>query len=84
MRPSAESCSAPAAKDGDLIFFGADNAKVVSDALGALRLKVGQDLKMVAAGLAAAMGGGIPHVRMGSGSETMAGHASSLHQPGQP
>ncbi len=39
-----------AAKDGDLIFFGADNAKVVSDALGALRLKVGQDLKMVAAG----------------------------------
>jgi aspartyl-tRNA synthetase len=39
-----------AARDGDLIFFGADNAKVVSDALGALRLKVGQDLKMVAAG----------------------------------
>jgi aspartyl-tRNA synthetase len=38
------------AKDGDLIFFGADTAKVVSDALGALRLKVGQDLKMVAAG----------------------------------
>src|SRR5580704_1055127 len=37
-----------AAKDGDLIFFGADTAKVVSDALGALRLKVGQDLKMVA------------------------------------
>jgi aspartyl-tRNA synthetase len=39
-----------AAKDGDLIFFGADTAKVVSDALGALRLKVGQDLKLVAAG----------------------------------
>jgi aspartyl-tRNA synthetase len=39
-----------AAKDGDLIFFGADSAKVVSDALGALRLKVGQDLKMVAPG----------------------------------
>src|SRR5260221_1940542 len=39
-----------AAQDGDLIFFGADSAKVVSDALGALRLKVGQDLKMVAAG----------------------------------
>jgi aspartyl-tRNA synthetase len=38
------------AKDGDLIFFGADSAKVVSDALGALRVKVGQDLKMVAAG----------------------------------
>src|SRR5579859_987013 len=39
-----------ASKDGDLIFFGADSAKVVSDALGALRLKVGQDLKLVAPG----------------------------------
>src|ERR1700736_4153114 len=39
-----------AAKDGDLIFFAADTGKVVSDALGALRLKVGQDLKMVAPG----------------------------------
>ena len=39
-----------AAKDGDLIFFGADRGKVVSDALGALRLKVGQDMKLVASG----------------------------------
>jgi len=39
-----------AAADNDLIFFGADTAKVVSDALGALRLKVGQDLKLVEAG----------------------------------
>ena len=39
-----------AARDGDLIFFGADSAKVVSDALGALRLKVGADLKLVAEG----------------------------------
>jgi aspartyl-tRNA synthetase len=38
------------AQGGDLIFFGADTAKVVSDALGALRLKVGQDLKLVASG----------------------------------
>src|SRR5580700_4103614 len=37
-----------AANDGDLIFFGADTGKVVSDALGALRLKVGQDLKLAA------------------------------------
>ncbi len=36
------------AQDGDLVFFGADSAKVVNDALGALRLKVGQDLKLVA------------------------------------
>jgi len=38
------------AEDGDLIFFGADDGKIVSDALGALRLKVGQDLQLVAAG----------------------------------
>src|SRR5580692_5391056 len=38
------------ARDGDLIFFGADTTKVVSDALGALRLKLGQDLKMVESG----------------------------------
>jgi aspartyl-tRNA synthetase len=38
------------AKDGDLIFFGADTGKVVSDALGALRLKVGHDMKIVAPG----------------------------------
>ena len=36
------------AQDGDLIFFGADSAKVVCDALGALRLKLGDDLKLVA------------------------------------
>ncbi|HEU4622779.1 MAG TPA: aspartate--tRNA ligase [Burkholderiaceae bacterium] len=29
------------AQDGDLIFFGADKAKVVNDALGALRVKIG-------------------------------------------
>ena len=38
------------ATDNDLIFFGADSAHVVGDALGALRLKVGQELKLVAAG----------------------------------
>ena len=31
------------AKDGDLIFFGADKAKVVNEALGALRVKLGED-----------------------------------------
>jgi aspartyl-tRNA synthetase len=38
------------AADNDLIFFGADSAKVVGDALGALRLKLGQDLKLLAEG----------------------------------
>jgi aspartyl-tRNA synthetase len=31
------------AKDGDIVFFGADKTKVVNEALGALRLKVGHD-----------------------------------------
>ncbi|MGB2680557.1 MAG: aspartate--tRNA ligase [Candidatus Competibacter sp.] len=35
------------AENGDLIFFGADSAKVVNDALGALRLRVGADLGLV-------------------------------------
>jgi aspartyl-tRNA synthetase len=38
------------AQDNDLIFFGADTAKVVNDAIGALRIKVGQDLKLVQEG----------------------------------
>jgi len=38
------------AQDNDLIFFGADSAKVVTDALGALRLKIAQDLKLVEQG----------------------------------
>jgi aspartyl-tRNA synthetase len=35
------------AENGDLIFFGADSAKVVNDALGALRIKLGHDLGLV-------------------------------------
>ncbi len=31
------------AEDGDVIFFGADKAKIVNDALGALRVRVGHD-----------------------------------------
>jgi aspartyl-tRNA synthetase len=36
-----------AASDGDLIFFGADKAKVVNEALGALRVKLGHDKGMI-------------------------------------
>ena len=39
-----------AAQSGDLIFFGADRATVVNDALGALRQKVGHDMDMVEPG----------------------------------
>lgn len=35
-----------AAQDGDIIFFGADKAKIVNDAMGALRQKIGLDLDL--------------------------------------
>lgn len=38
------------ATDGDILFFGADSAKVVTDALGALRLKLGRDLQLTREG----------------------------------
>ena len=34
-------------KNGDLIFFGADRTKIVNDALGSLRNKLGQDLNLL-------------------------------------
>jgi aspartyl-tRNA synthetase len=37
----AEILKRTGAKNGDLIFFGADKAKVVNDAIGGLRLKIG-------------------------------------------
>lgn len=40
------------AETGDIIFFGADTAKVVNEALGALRVKIAQDMKAVTAGWA--------------------------------
>ena len=35
------------AQNGDLIFFGADKAKIVNDAMGALRVKLGHDLNLL-------------------------------------
>jgi aspartyl-tRNA synthetase len=34
------------AENGDIIFFGADSAKVVTEALGALRCKLGEDMDL--------------------------------------
>jgi aspartyl-tRNA synthetase len=34
------------AKNGDIVFFGADKSNVVSEALGALRCKIGEDLNL--------------------------------------
>ena len=38
------------AQSGDLIFFGADKANIVNESLGALRIKVAQDLGLVERG----------------------------------
>ncbi len=35
------------ATDGDIVFFGADKAKIVNEALGALRVKLGHDLGLM-------------------------------------
>ncbi|TWV83512.1 aspartate--tRNA ligase [Moraxella sp. VT-16-12] len=35
------------AENSDIIFFGADKAKVVNDAMGALRVKIGHDLNLL-------------------------------------
>ncbi|MDM1695787.1 aspartate--tRNA ligase [Thiopseudomonas alkaliphila] len=35
------------AVDGDIVFFGADKASVVNDALGALRIRLGHDLELL-------------------------------------
>jgi len=32
---------------GDIVFFGADKAKIVNDAMGALRIKLGKDYKLM-------------------------------------
>lgn len=38
------------AESGDILFFGADSNKIVTDAMGALRLKVGRDLQLTQLG----------------------------------
>lgn len=43
----AEILSRSNAQDGDIILFGADKTKVVCEALGALRLKVAEDLGLI-------------------------------------
>lgn len=46
----AKILQATAAADGDIIFFGADTAKIVNEALGALRVKIGHDLGLLEEG----------------------------------
>lgn len=35
------------AQNGDIVFFGADKASIVNEALGALRIKVGEDMNLI-------------------------------------
>ncbi len=51
-RALTEILSRTGARNGDLIFFGADKAKVVNDSIGALRVKVGHSEFGKAKGLA--------------------------------
>ena len=72
--PLAPTCCATilertGAQTGDLIFFGADREKVVNDALGALRAKVGHDRGLAQAGLEAAVGRRLPDVRVRRGQQ---------------
>ncbi|MEJ2680626.1 MAG: aspartate--tRNA ligase [Gammaproteobacteria bacterium] len=46
----AETVQRTGAANGDLIFFGADRAKVVNESMGALRLRVARDLNLVKPG----------------------------------
>lgn len=66
-----------AAKTGDLIFFGADTTQVVNDALGALRVKVAQDLDMVEGGWALIWVVDFPMVEWDAGEKRW----QALHHP---
>jgi aspartyl-tRNA synthetase len=44
------------AASGDVIFFGADNARVVNEALGALRVKLGEDRGLITEGFRCSKG----------------------------
>jgi aspartyl-tRNA synthetase len=48
----AEVLSRVGAQDGDVVFFGADKASVVADAMGALRNELGRDLGLIREGWA--------------------------------
>ena len=64
------------AQTGDIIFFGADKAKVVNEALGALRIKVGEDLGQIKEGWAPLWVVDFPMFETASD-----GSLTSLHHP---
>ncbi|MBT6481442.1 MAG: aspartate--tRNA ligase [Gammaproteobacteria bacterium] len=64
------------AQTGDIIFFGADKSKVVNEALGALRIKVAEDLGQVREGWAPLWVVDFPMFETASD-----GSMTSLHHP---
>ena len=67
------------AKSGDVVFFGADKARVVNDALGALRVKLGGRPWSGQRRLGADLGRRFPDVRERPAQQTLDGIASSIH-----
>ncbi len=66
------------ANDGDILFFGADSAQIVSDALGALRVKLGHDLKLLTQEWAPLWVVDFPMFEDGGDGD---GHLTALHHP---
>jgi aspartyl-tRNA synthetase len=73
---TAKLMSAIGAETGDIVFFGADKAKVVNEAIGALRLKVAEDLNLVRDGWAPLWVVDFPMFELDSD-----GSLTSLHHP---
>jgi len=65
-----------AAEAGDLLFFGADHKKIVNEALGALRVRVGHDFDLCAEGWHPTWIVDFPMFEAGDG-----GHLQALHHP---
>jgi aspartyl-tRNA synthetase len=64
------------ARNGDILFFGADSARIVSEAIGALRIKVAEDLGLIAREWAPLWVVDFPMFE-----ETGAGSLTALHHP---
>ena len=62
--------------DGDIVFFGADKANIVNEALGALRVRLGEDLDLIEGEWAPLWVVDFPMFE-----ETSEGNLTSLHHP---
>lgn len=69
------------AQNGDIIFFGADKAKIVNDAMGALRVKVGLDLNMTTCEWAPLWVVDFPMFEETDSGDGLGGKWTSVHHP---